>query len=114
TYDNANRRSTLTLPNGIVATYAYNRDSRLTGISYTLNGNSVGDLTYGYDTARRRVSAGGSLARTSLPLAVNAATYDAANELSARDGGTLTYDANGNLTNDGLNTYTWNERNQLA
>lgn len=27
---------------------------------------------------------------------------------------TLTYDANGNLTNDGTNTYTWDARNRLA
>ena len=26
----------------------------------------------------------------------------------------LTYDANGNLISDGVNTYTWNARNQLV
>ena len=26
----------------------------------------------------------------------------------------FTYDANGNLTSDGTNTYTWNARNQLV
>ena len=29
-------------------------------------------------------------------------------------GQNLTYDLNGNLTNDGVNTYSWNARNQLA
>jgi RHS repeat-associated protein len=57
---------------------------------------------------------GGSLANTGLPTAVSSATYDAANELTAWAGSTISYDANGNMTNDGTNTYTWNARNQLA
>ncbi len=40
--------------------------------------------------------------------------YDAANRLTQWGAITLTYDDNGNLTSDGLNSYTWNARNQLA
>jgi RHS repeat-associated protein len=48
-----------------------------------------------------------------LPAAVASASYDAANEQTAFAGATLTYDNNGNLTNDGVNTYTWDARNRL-
>lgn len=40
-------------------------------------------------------------------------SYDAANEMLAHDGKNLTYDADGNLTSDGTNTYTWDARNRL-
>jgi len=33
-YDNANRRTCLTLPNGVVASYGYDNDSRMTSITY--------------------------------------------------------------------------------
>jgi len=49
-----------------------------------------------------------------LPNAVALATYDAANEQTAFAGMTLTYDNNGNLTNDGVNTYQWDSRNRLV
>jgi RHS Repeat len=48
----------------------------------------------------------GSLTRVGTPQAITSATYDAANQLTNWNGVTLTYDANGNLTNDGTNTYT--------
>jgi RHS repeat-associated protein len=41
------------------------------------------------------------------------ATYDAANEQTTFSGATLQYDANGNLTSDGTNSYQWDARNRL-
>ena len=41
---------------------------------------------------------------TLLPDAVASATYDPANEQTAFAGTSLTYDNNGNLMNDGVNT----------
>lgn len=114
TYDNANRRRTLTLPNGITAEYAYDAASEITGITYKLGANVLGDLTYGYDDAGRRTQMGGSLARTGLRQALSSAAYDAANELTQWGSTNLAYDGNGNLVSDGVNTYTWNVRNQLT
>jgi hypothetical protein len=57
---------------------------------------------------------GGTYARTGLPTAMEAATYDAANQITEWDSTAFTYDANGNLTDDGPTTYTWNARNQLT
>ena len=41
-------------------------------------------------------------------------TYDALNRLIQKDGITLTYDANGNLIDDGTNAYEWDEKNRLV
>ncbi|HWF86512.1 MAG TPA: hypothetical protein VG222_16750, partial [Vicinamibacterales bacterium] len=114
TYDDANRRSTLTFPNGIVATYGYDDVNQLTSLTYSLSGTTLGDLTYTYDAAGQRTSVAGSWARTGMPAALTSATYDAANRLTAWDSTSFSYDLNGNLTGDGATTYTWNARNQLA
>ena len=56
----------------------------------------------------------GSLAQTNLPAAVSGNIYDAANELTAWNGATLSYDANGNMLSDVPgNQYTWDARNHL-
>ena len=50
-----------------------------------------------------------------LPAAVGTATYNAANQRTAQDGKTFTYDLNGNQTKDAVpNTLTWNARDQLT
>jgi RHS repeat-associated protein len=113
-YDDADRRSTLTFPNGIVATYGYDNANRLTSLTYTLGSTTLGDLTYTYDAAGNRTSVGGSWARTGLPAALTSATYDAGNRITAWAGTSFSYDLNGNLTNDGTTTYTWNARDQLT
>ncbi len=113
-YDNDSRRTSLTLPNGVTLNYGYDAASQLTGISYTLGSNTLGNLTYAYDLAGRRTVVGGSYARTGTPQAASSATYNVNNQLTQWKGASLTYDANGNLTGDGTNTYTWNARNQLV
>ena len=114
-YDAANRRSTLTLPNGVTETYTYDAANEITGISYADGGTSLGDLTYAYDAAGRRTSQGGTLASDALPTATTAdGTFDLNNRQTASNGTTLQYDADGNLTGDGTDTYVWNARNQLV
>jgi len=72
-------------------------------------------LTYQYDAAGSQTSLTRSNGTASLlPAAVASASYDAANEQTAFAGATLTYDANGNLTNDGVYTYQWDARNRLV
>ncbi|MHB8404395.1 MAG: RHS repeat-associated core domain-containing protein [Gammaproteobacteria bacterium] len=70
-------------------------------------------MTYGYNKDGDIVSRGGTFDVTNLPAALASATYDANNRLTNWGGTTLAYDADGNLTGDGTNTYTWNTRNQL-
>jgi len=57
---------------------------------------------------------GGSLAQVNLPAALSSAAYNANSQLTNWNGTTLTYDADGNLTNDGTTAYAWNARNQLS
>jgi RHS repeat-associated protein len=119
TYDAAGRRTSLTLPNGILVEYAYDGASRVTGITYKQNGTTViGNLTYEYDKNGNRTKIGGSYARTGLPQAISSTAYNAANHQTTFGDKTLTYDNNGNLLTitDGsaTTTYTWNARNQLV
>lgn len=57
---------------------------------------------------------GGSLASTQLPAAVSGAIYNANNQLTQWGTAAMTYDANGNTLNDGMNGYVWDARNRLV
>jgi RHS repeat-associated protein len=113
-YDSGNRRSSVTLPNGVSVVYSFDNASRVTGITYQFGATTLGNLIYSYDQLGRRTQTGGSFAQTGLPSAVTTASYDAANELTNWNGTSLSYDANGNMLDDGSNVFTWNARNQLA
>jgi RHS repeat-associated protein len=115
-YDNANRRKTLTLPNGVVVTYGFDNANELTSLSYAQNGTTtLGTLAYGYDNDGRRINKTGSFATDLQPLTTTQnGVFDSNNRQTSFSGATLQYDANGNLTNSGAETYTWNARNQLT
>src|SRR5262249_17973040 len=113
TYDDANRHSTLTYPNGIVATYGYDNANELTSLAYTLGPTTLGSLTYTYDAAGQRTSIGGSWASTGLSQALASATYDGSNRLVTWGGQIFSYDSNGNSGSDGPTSYLWNARDQL-
>jgi len=80
---------------------------------YSAGGTQLGNLTYTYDADGHVVSKGGTMASTGLPAAVSGNTFNAANAMTAFNGAALTYDANGNLTSDGTNSYGWDARNHL-
>ena len=114
-YDNANRRKTLTLPNSVVVTYGFDNANELTGLTYEQNGTTtLGTLTYGYDNDGRRIAKTGSFATDLQPVATTQnGVFDLNNRQSSFTGATVQYDADGNLTGTGTETYTWNARNQL-
>ena len=97
-YDNANRRTSLTLPDGVTVGYSADSDSRITGLTYRVGSTQLGNLAYGYDADGRVTSKSGTLAAIVLPTAVSGKTFNADNGMSAFNGTTLTYDANGNLS----------------
>ena len=114
-YDDANRRISLTFSNGTSASYAYDVVSRPTNILHQGPGGVIENLTYVYDTAGNGISLTRSNGAASLlPDAVASASYDPANQQTMFGGASLAYDANGNLTGDGLNTYVWDSRNRLV
>jgi RHS repeat-associated protein len=83
-------------------------------MTWTLAGNQIGDLEYSYDADGRAIEKTGSMAATNLPQAVTGNTFNADNEMTSFNGTALTYDANGNLMNDGTNTYSWDARNHMS
>ena len=110
--DAAGRRESVTLPNGVITQYTYTPLGSVATIVYKqADGTVLGDLSYAYDASGKRIGIGGAWARTGLPMAQGLLSYDDANE---RSGTGIGYDANGNLLGDGVNTYGWNARNQLA
>jgi RHS repeat-associated protein len=113
-YDSVGRRTSLTLPNGVVTEYGYDVASRLTSLTYKKGANTLGNLTYEYDPASRVTKLGGSFGRVNLPQTVTTTNYNSANQQTAFSSQTLTYDNNGNLTSDGINSYGWNARDQLV
>jgi RHS repeat-associated protein len=112
-YDSDGRTDTVTFANGIVADYGYDNASQLTSLTYSRGATVIGDLYYEYDVTGRRVKVGGSLAQVAFPPAMSNGAYDAANRLTSWAGTSLTYDLNGNLTNDGARTFTWDSRNRM-
>ena len=74
----------------------------------------LGDLEYGYDADGRVTQKTDTFAQSELPSAVAGNTFNAANEMTSFNGTSQTYDANGNLANDGTNTYNWDARNHLV
>ena len=83
-------------------------------MNWNRGSTAVGDLEYQYDADGRVTQKTGSLAQGVLPAAVSGNVFNAANEMTAFNGAALTYDPNGNLTNDGTNTYSWDARNHLT
>jgi RHS repeat-associated protein len=113
-YDKVNRLEGLTLPNGIEQLYGYDKAGQATSIAYQDGESTLGEINYAYDVNGRTEAMWGSFARLGLPEALKSTKYNAANQLTEREGKTLTYDADGNLTKDGSNELTWNARGQLT
>jgi RHS repeat-associated protein len=114
-YDAAGRQTTQTLGNGVVTEYAYDAASQLKSITHKKAGTVISQMLYEYDDAGRRISQTGSTQVYQLPTpTTSVAVYNDHNQLISWNGQTYAYDNNGNLTNDGTRTYTWNNRNELA
>jgi RHS repeat-associated protein len=114
-YDDAGRRTSLTYPNGVVTSYGYDNANRLLSIDHIKTPTTIEALTYLNDAAGNRVKLTRANAAASLiPIAVSSNSYDVTNQQTQFNGVTQTFDANGNLTNDGTNTYTWDARNRLT
>lgn len=113
-YDAAGRRTSLTYPNGITTSYTYDAASRVTSLVHQGPVGLIESVTYAYDAGGNRISINRANGPALLlPAAMTAAAYDAGNQMIQFNAATLPYDANGNLTSDGVNSYTWDALNQL-
>src|ERR1051325_10168028 len=113
-YDAMGKRSSVSLPNTLSTQFTYDAASQLTAITYKKGTATLGDLSYAYNNNGQLKQMGGSYALSGLPQALSSATYNADNQQITFAGRTFTYDLNGNLTSDGIKTYTWNARDQLV
>jgi len=87
--------------------YTYDPLNRLTSADYS-DGDSY---SYTYDAVGNRLSQDDVVG--GLPTSLEY-TYDEANRLTAVGSVSYTWDANGNLLNDGVNTYTYDSANRLT
>jgi RHS repeat-associated protein len=82
--------------------FRYDDDYRL------VNAGSSSGQTYGYG-----LDPGGNITAFRTPIGSEKATYDAVNELTDLTGKPFVYDADGNLTSDGVRRYAWDAENRL-
>jgi len=103
-YDGVGNCLSATTPEG-THTYGYDGAYELTLADHA-DGYHFPDTTYNYDQAGNRISVvdGGTVAYTDNNL----------NQYASVGGTSFAYDANGNLTYDGVNTYTYDRENQLV
>ena len=73
-YDALDRRTGMTLPNGVSAAYSYDAAGRLTDMKYSKGSAVLRDLVYGYDEINRRTSYAGNTAPEPQETATNTAT----------------------------------------
>jgi RHS repeat-associated protein len=112
-YDDANRVNSVTLPNGIVGRYTFDSRDMLTSLTYQKSGATLDTMSYGYDAVARNVNFASTLGQLNKAITARTSRFNAADQILTVGGATYTYDNDGNLVNDGVNSYTWNARNQL-
>src|SRR6185312_10150476 len=90
-------------------TYSYDADGQLVHAVFASTNPSIPnqDLAYSYDAMGNRIT-------TVINGVTTAYTTNDVNEYTSVGGVKYNYDAGGNLTFDGVNTYRYNSLNQLA
>lgn len=115
-YDALSRCLALTLGNGTSSSYTYEIDNDLTSIQHQSAGDSV-NLSYTYDDVHGRTSFAADDNRfIYFPTAIQQTEYvgNELNQYTSVDGTPFTYDGNGSLTSDGVNTYAYDAENHLV
>ncbi|MFT4955416.1 MAG: RHS repeat-associated protein [Brevundimonas sp.] len=115
-YDNLGRRTGITRGNGVSTDYGYDDVSRLTTIMHDLSGTAQDVMfTMGYNPAGQVTSRTISNNLYAYEPANQSTTYviNGRNEITSAGGTALTYDANRNLTDDGVRTYAYDAANRL-
>ena len=99
TYDDDGRLDTITRPNSVTSTYVHDDDGRIESIQH----GGLGSVALTRDDAGQITTATRDWPTVATPpVAVQALTYDDANQVSGRS-----YDANGRVLNDGTRSLDW-------
>ena len=108
TYDSKGRRTAMHTLDGDW-TYGYDATNQLTTAVFTSANLAIAsqDLRYDYDAVGNRT-------RTTINGVVTEYVTNAMNQYTSVGGVAQSYDANGNLTFDGVNTFTYDVHNRVA
>ncbi|HEY8980776.1 MAG TPA: IPT/TIG domain-containing protein [Streptomyces sp.] len=112
--DATGREKTASLPGGITRTTGYDTTGVISSIAYTQNDKVIGNLGYSRDQRALQTGLTGSLAKVALPAAESGTQFGKDNRITSYAGHTFNYDADGQLKNDGVRSYTWNTRGELT
>lgn len=117
-YDNLGRRTGVTRGNGTTTSYGIDALSRLSALGQDLAGTGYDlNLGFSYNPANQIVKTTRSNDAYSYGGSVNvdrAYTVNGLNQMTVVGGGSVGYDARGNLSSAGSNSYAFNSQNLLA
>ena len=115
-YDDLGRRTNLNRVNGTTTNYSYDAASRLSGMRLHLGGNASVDYGFGYNPAGQitsRTSNNDAYVWTGAVDVSRSYQVNGLNQYTQSGSVTPTYDARGNLTRAGGESYVYNTRNEL-
>jgi RHS repeat-associated protein len=115
-YDALGRRATITRADGTITTHTFDNASRLTGLTQDLPG-TLNDQTLGFSFTNasqisQRTASNQSYAWTT-PAASKSYSRNGLNQYTAVAGVSFTHDLRGNLTSDGVRSFTYDLENRL-
>jgi RHS repeat-associated protein len=116
-YSKEGHRKSILRNGGAYTSYTFDKIGRLESLTQDLSGTS-NDITqnFSYNEASQITSLGQSNSifnYESDELVVGSYAVNNMNEYTSAGGRAVTHDANGNLTSDGYNTYTYDNENRL-
>jgi RHS repeat-associated protein len=115
-YDPMSRRQSLTRGNGTITSYGYDLTSRLNSLTQDVLGTAQDlNVTMQYTLASElHARTSDNALYDALPVASSAVYVpDGLNRYASVAGVAYAYDARGNMTSDGTNTYTYDVENHL-
>jgi len=117
-YDNLGRRTGMTRKNGVATSYTYDPVSRLETLTNDLAGTDKDQqLTFGYNAAGQvtsRTSTNSAYAFSNLYNVTRESPANGLNQYTAWGPQAVTHDPRGNMTSDGVTTYSYDIANRLT
>ncbi len=116
TYDALSQRTNLAYRNGTSVAYTFEADSDLATLNHNFAGSTL-THAFGYNNVHQMVSKTVGDALYQWQSGTNdtqSYTVNNLNQYASVGGASFSYDLNGNLTGDGVNTYTFDRENKLT
>jgi RHS repeat-associated protein len=111
-YNGRNQIVSINRSNGVTSSFGYDADGRLLSLNHAKAASIIDAENYAYDLVGNRVSHNTSIGQSATTQPITS-QFDVSDELTAFGAVPNSYDANGNLVQDGTATYNWDGRNRL-